>query len=109
MFVYNRLESRAENHGQGDQWRFCLKSNNHFMKYTGSAYFIFQFHMIARLDDIFCFQRADLTPNFESPFALKSKMRWSKNILEASDAPDQAILGNTLVESHLLRGGGFCR
>ena len=49
--------------------------------------------MIACLDDIFCFQQADLTPNFEYIFALKSKMRLSKNILEVRDAPDQVILG----------------
>ena len=53
----------------------CRKSNDFFIKFTCAAYFIFQFHMIARLNDIFCFQRADLTPNLECPFALKSKMR----------------------------------
>ena len=72
---------------------FVLQSDNHFIKYTGSASFIFLFHMIARLDDVFCFQRADLTPNLEFSFALKSKMRWSKNVLEDRDAPDQVILG----------------
>ena len=49
--------------------------------------------MIARLDDVFYSQHADLTPNLEHPFALKSKMRWSKHILEERDATDQVILG----------------
>ena len=71
----------------------CLKSDDHFIKYTGSTYFIVQFHMIIRLDGIFRFQRADLTPNLKFPFALKSKMRWSKNVLEERDTPDQVILG----------------
>ena len=71
----------------------CCKTDNHFIKYTGSAYFIFHFHMIARLDDVFCFQHTDLTPNLEFSFALKFKMRWTKNKLEERDAPDQIILG----------------
>ena len=48
--------------------------------------------MIACLDDVFRFQRADLTPHLKFPFVLKTKMRWSKNVLEESDAPDQVIL-----------------
>ena len=72
---------------------FCPKSDDHFMKYTGSAYFIFQFHMIAHLDDVFRFQRADFTPNLEYPFVIKCKMRWSENVLEERDALDQVILG----------------
>ena len=71
----------------------CRKNENVFMKYTGAAFFIFQFHMIARLDDVFRFRREDITRNIEFPFALKSKMRWSKNVLEERDAPDQIILG----------------
>ena len=43
----------------------CHKSDDAFIKYTAAAYFIFQFHMIARLDNIYCFQHADCTPNLE--------------------------------------------
>ena len=71
----------------------CRKCHNVLVRYTATAYFIFQFHMIARLDDVYRFRRADLTPNIEFPFALKSKMRWSKNVLEERDSPDQIILG----------------
>ena len=96
----------------------CRKSNDLFIKYTGASYFVFQFHMIAHLDDVFCFQHVDLTPNLESPFALKSKMRWSKNVLEERDAPDQIILGtmdpafcpifrDSLGAPHAFRGDGF--
>ena len=71
----------------------CRKNDNHIIKYTGSAFFIFQFHMIGHLDDVFRFRCEDITRNNEFPFALKSKMRWSKNVLEERDAPDQIILG----------------
>ena len=68
-------------------------TQTYFAKYTAAAYFIFQFHMIARMDDVHHFKKEDITPNIEFPFALKSKMRWSKNVLEERDAPDQIILG----------------
>ena len=100
----------------------CRKSYDHFIKYTGSSYLIFHFHMIACLDDVFRFQRADLTPNLEFPFALKSKMRLSKNVLEERDALDQvihgamdpafcAILATAIHLEHPIRSGegGFCR
>ena len=62
-------------------------------KYTVAAYFIFQFHMIARLDDVMNFSVQDLTPNPDYPGTLKSKMCWSKNVLDERDSPDQIILG----------------
>ena len=49
--------------------------------------------MIACLDDVFRFQRSDLTLDFEFPFALTSKMKWSKKALEERDDPNQVILG----------------
>ena len=71
----------------------CRETDKPFFRYTVPAYFIFQFHMIARADDVFNFSDQDLTPNIEFPFALKSKMCWSKNVLEERDSPDQIILG----------------
>ena len=62
-------------------------------KYTVSAFFIFQFTLIAWLDDIANFSINDLTPNIEFMFALNSKMCWSKNVLEERDSPDQIIFG----------------
>jgi hypothetical protein len=64
-----------------------------FAKYTASSYFIFQFHLIARLDDVANFSHSDITPHIEFDFALKSKMCWSKNVLEEQSAPSQIILG----------------
>ena len=64
-----------------------------FAKYTAASYFIFQFHLIARLDDVANFSHSDITPHIEYDFALKSKMCWSKNVLEERSAPSQIILG----------------
>ena len=71
----------------------CRNNSSPFIKYTASAYFIFQFHLIGRLDDVANFSHEDLTPHGEFDFALKSKMCWSKNVLEERGAPDQIILG----------------
>jgi len=62
-------------------------------KYALAAYFIFQFHMIARVDDVMHFSQEDLTPNLEYDFTLKSKMKWSKNILDESRTSDQIVIG----------------
>ena len=62
-------------------------------KYALAAYFIFQFHMIARVDDVMHFKQEDLTPNLEFDFTLKSKMSWSKNILSEDRTSDQIVMG----------------
>jgi hypothetical protein len=62
-------------------------------KYTLAAYFIFQYHLMARLDDVKNFKLEDLTPSLEYKYVLKSKMCWRKNVLEERDAPDQILLG----------------
>jgi len=67
--------------------------DGHMQRYTAAAYFIFQFNLIARLDDVMHFRYQDLTPSLEHPFAIKSKMCWSKNVLEERDAPDQMLMG----------------
>ena len=49
--------------------------------------------MIAHFDNICHFQHSDVTANLEFAFTLKSKMRWSKNVLDEMDARAQIILG----------------
>ena len=39
------------------------------------------------------FQKDDLTPHLEFDFALKSKMCWSKNVLDERRTTDQIVLG----------------
>eukprot|EP00957_Ditylum_brightwellii_P150568 11465294-Ditylum_brightwellii.AAC.1 len=53
----------------------------------------FQFHLIARLDDTCHVKRDTLMPFFQFPFALMVRLRWSKNVQEERDAPDQIMLG----------------
>jgi len=62
-------------------------------KYTAAAFFIFQYNMIGRVDDVANFKMEDLTPCVEYPFCLQSKMCWSKNVLDERDAPNQILLG----------------
>ena len=59
----------------------CSKMpENRFGRYIGAAYFLFQFHMIAMLNDVKHFKYEDLTANMAYPYTLKSKMRWSKTV-----------------------------
>ena len=54
----------------------------------------FQFSMIGRVDDTCHFKEEDLKPNPQFPqFTLLARMRWSKNVMEERDAPDQLLLG----------------
>ena len=62
-------------------------------KYSLAAYYIFQCHMIAQVDDVMHFKKEDLTPHLDFNFALKSKMCWSKNVLDEQSTTDQIILG----------------
>lgn len=67
--------------------------DNYTFKYSLAAYYIFQFHMVARVDDVMHFKCEDLTPHLDFDFALKSKMCWSKNVLDERATTDQIILG----------------
>jgi len=53
--------------------------------------FLFQFHMIGRVDDCAQFKSVDITPSFDYDFILRGKMSWSKNVREERDAPAQII------------------
>ena len=44
---------------------------NHVGRYTGAAYFLFLFHIVARLDDVANFKCEDIMVNMEFPFTLK--------------------------------------
>ena len=50
--------------------------------------------MIARLDDDMNFKIGNLMSNNELQDTIKSKMRWSKNVLEERKSPDQIIFGS---------------
>lgn len=69
------------------------QGNGYTHKYNLAAYYIFQFHMVARVDDVMHFKCEDLTPHLDFDFALKSKMCWSKNLLDERSTSDQIVLG----------------
>ena len=54
----------------------------------------FQWQLMARQDDMINLKFETVTTNIEFPFALNCQMRWSKNISEERDAPDQVIFGS---------------
>jgi hypothetical protein len=73
--------------------RVYASSPAHTQRYSAAAFYIFQFHLIGRLDNVAKFKLRDLTPCIDYPFCLQSKMCWSKNVLEERDAPNQIIIG----------------
>jgi len=62
-------------------------------KFNLSAYFIFQYNMIGRVDDIEKNMWSELSPCVDFDFILKACMCWSKNVQEERDAPEQVIFG----------------
>ena len=62
-------------------------------KFNLSAYFIFQYNMIGRVDDKEKFMWSELSPCVDFDFILKAWMCWSKNVQEERDAPEQVIFG----------------
>jgi hypothetical protein len=66
---------------------------------TGSKFKIgsvlsLQWHLIARIDDMMKLRFSDFSPNIHQRFTLTCQMRWSKNILEERDAPEQIVMGS---------------
>jgi hypothetical protein len=57
----------------------------------------YQYHLIARCDDLGNFRTHDLhghnDPRY-SHFALQTKVHWSKNVMEERDCPEQIFLGS---------------
>lgn len=53
----------------------------------------FQFHIIGRVDDCSQFLMESLTRNPDNDFTLRAKLRWSKNVHEERDAPNQILIG----------------
>ena len=60
---------------------------------TMAAYFIYQYNMIGRVDDVADFKAKEITPNLEYKFLIQSRMKRSKNVHEEREAPDQVVFG----------------
>ena len=54
--------------------RCRMMPHNHIAYYTGAAHFLFQFHMMDRLDDVGNCNSEDNMVNLEYPYTLKSKL-----------------------------------
>lgn len=77
-----------------DQAIKILESYGDFeRRYLYTCIMKFQFHFIARLDDTCYVNKTALKPCYQFPFALMAQLRWSKNVEEERDAPDQILLG----------------
>ena len=68
--------------------------NDIIWKYGIPAMMNFQFHLISRIDCATQAQIANLKPHNHFDFVLKTKLNWSKNVLEERDAPWQAVVAS---------------
>ena len=81
-----------------EEFKFMIsmmrKSEDPMKKIAVPALCSFQFHLIARIDDTCQFMLNELRAHDLFPFALRGRMRWSKNVLEERHCPSQIILGS---------------
>ena len=56
--------------------------------------FKLQFHLIARIDDTCHIATEEIRAHTLFDFALRIRLRWTKNCLEERDAPEQIVLGS---------------
>ncbi|EGZ10710.1 hypothetical protein PHYSODRAFT_317819 [Phytophthora sojae] len=62
--------------------------------YTVGSVLSLQWHICARIDDMMKLQFSNFSPDTQYPSTQLFQMRWSKNIHEERDAPEQIILGS---------------
>jgi len=53
-----------------------------------------QWQLIGRMDDMMHLNFSCLTTNIQFPFSLYSRLRWSKNIQEEQDVPEQIVVSS---------------
>ena len=61
-------------------------------KYRNPLIGIYQFHFITRADDVCNFKLSDPKGHSKFPFALSQSVRWSKNVRDSRNCPDQLLL-----------------
>ena len=88
-----------------------LESQDDFVnRHRMSTLMRYQYHLIARCDDMGNFLIRDIRghsdPRFSS-FALQTKVFWSKNVREERDCPNQIFFGSGDVDYCLLLSLGF--
>lgn len=62
--------------------------------YIVSSVLALQWHICARIDDMMKLQFSNFSPNTQYPSTLLMQMRWSKNIHDERDAPEQIVVGS---------------
>jgi len=62
------------------------------LKYKYPFLLTWQHHLIGRLDDCANFEVSDPRGHGEFDFALKTKVKWSKNVMEERRCPDQVSI-----------------
>jgi len=62
-------------------------------RYLYLAFFHFQVHLIARVNNVSKVYIADIWPHPQFDFALVTKLCWSKNAMDERNCPDQMLLG----------------
>ena len=65
---------------------------NHRWRYPMMC--LWQFNLIGRVDDVVHFKLTDPRGHNDFDFALKTKVRWSKNVMEERQCPPQILLGS---------------
>ena len=79
------------------EFKLLMDKMGHAKETTGiwaSAYFAFQYNLIARVDDTAKFRRPDLQPFHAYPdYGITAKLCWAKNCNEERDAPTQIVFG----------------
>lgn len=72
-----------------------LKSQDTFdHRYKYPTMCLWQYHLIGRIDDVVHFERNDPRGHPDFEFALRTRVRWSKNVMEERRCPDQILLGS---------------
>lgn len=64
------------------------------LKFLVSSVLTLQWHLITRIDDMMKLKFDSFSPNVQHPGTLLCQLRWSKNISEERDSPEQILLGS---------------
>jgi len=85
----------------------CSQFRDTHIKYGIPALFKFAFHLIARLDDSCEFKKSNLKASSRYPDTLVARLRWSKNVHDERDAPEQIVIGSMDPDYCILLGLGL--
>ena len=70
------------------------RNSDHDHRYKYPLIALYQHHLIGRVDDVCNFDVKDPRGHPQFPFALKTKVSWSKNVRDERRCPDQILLGS---------------